>query len=51
MGCAAAPPAGIYPAGVFATAGLITVPEAPEAPRHTDMFPDATVYLREANLA
>ena len=45
MGRAATLPAGIFLAGAFAAAGLIAIPEAPKAPRHPNMFPDAAVYL------
>ena len=44
MSRAAAPPAGIFLAVVFAVVGLMALPkasEAPEAPRHLDMLPNS----------
>ena len=49
MSRAAAPPAGIFPAWVFAASGLMSVSEAPEAPRHLDVLPNAAIHPSEAD--
>ena len=51
MSRAAAPPAGLFPSWVFAAPGLMSVHEAPEAPRHLDMLTDAAVHPPEPYLA